>query len=67
MDNLKEFWLQYKGAIIGAGVAILILFTRLYELVIGIVLIVACMYLGNYVQQNKNNVKDRLKKLIDRM
>ena len=37
--NLKEFWNSYKGAIIGIVVAILILVTRLHELILAIVII----------------------------
>lgn len=66
MDSLKNFWNNYKGAIIGAIIALLILLTRLHELIIAIVLIVLGAIVGNYVQQNKTYVKDRLKNFIDR-
>ena len=67
MDNLKDFWSQYKGAIIGAIVAILILLTKLYDLIIGIILIAFGIFIGNYVQHNKYDVKEKLKRFIDRM
>lgn len=67
MDNMKQFWDQYKGAIIGALIAVLILCTQLYRLVIGIVLIAIGIFVGNYVQYNKYDVKERLKKIIDKM
>lgn len=67
MDNFKQFLGQYRGAIIGAVVAILILCTRLYTLIIGAVLIVICMYAGNYIQSNKNEVKEKIKKFIDKL
>lgn len=67
MDDIKQFWSQYKGAIIGAIVAILILCTRLFEVIIGIILIVICMYAGNYIQSNKYTVKEKLKKFIDKL
>ena len=67
MDDLKQFWSQYKGAVIGAIIAILILCTRLFEVIIGIILIVMCIYIGNYVQYNKHTVKEKLKRLIDKM
>ena len=63
MDDIKKFFRTYGGAIIGALIAILILCTRLYELIIWIVFI--C--LGNYVQHNKSEVKEKLKKFIDRL
>ena len=67
MESLKGFWNQYKGAIIGVIIAILILCTRLYELIIGIVLIVLGAFVGHYVQQNKAEVKEKLKNFIDRL
>ena len=66
MDSLKNFCNIYKGAIIGAIIALLILLTRLHELIIAIILIVLGAIVGNYVQQNKTYVKDRLKNFIDR-
>lgn len=67
MDNVKSFFNQYKGAIIGVIIAILILCTRLYKLIITIVLIYIGAVIGNYVQQNKSDVKEKLKKFIDRL
>ena len=55
------------GARIGIIVAILILCTRLYELSISIVLIVLGAFVGHYVQQNKSEVKEKLKNFIDRL
>ena len=66
MEGIKEFWDRYKGAIIGIIVAILIIATRLYELIICVILIVLGAIVGNYIQQNKQIVKDRLKNFIDR-
>ena len=48
-------------------IAILILCTRLYELIIWIVFICLGIYIGNYVQHNKTEVKDKLKNFIDRL
>lgn len=67
MDNVKNFFNQYKGAIIGVIIAILILCTRLYKLIIAIVLIYIGAVIGNYIQQNKSDVKEKLKKFIDRL
>ena len=66
MGNLKDFWNNYKGAIIGVIVAILVIMTKLYELIMAIILIILGAIAGNYIQQNKNYVKDRLKNFIDR-
>lgn len=67
MDDLKKFINQYKGAIIGVIIAIVLLATRLYDVIIGILIILAGAFVGNYVQQNKDDVKAKLKKFIDRM
>lgn len=67
MDDFKKFINQYKGAIIGVIVAIVLLATRLYDVIIGILIILAGAFVGNYVQQNKDDVKAKLKKFIDRM
>ena len=65
--NLKEIWNQYKGAIIGIIVGILILCTQLYKLIIGIILLVICAFVGNYIQHNKYDVKEKLKSWLDKM
>lgn len=67
MDGFKKFVSEYAGAIIGGIVAIVILCTRLYELMVGIILIAIGIFVGNYVQRNKYEVKEKLKNLIDRM
>ena len=67
MDSLKNFWNNYKGAIIGVIVAILILLTNLYKLCIAIILIGVGAFAGNYIQLNKDQVKEKLKKFIDKV
>ena len=67
MEEFKKFINQYKGAIIGVIVALLILCTRLYELIVAILLIIAGAIIGNYVQLNKDEVKEKLKRFIDRL
>lgn len=67
MDDFKKFINQYRGAIIGVIIAIVLLATRLYDVIIGILIILAGAFVGNYVQQNKDDVKAKLKKFIDRM
>ena len=67
MDDFKKFINQYKGAIIGIIIAIVLLATRLYDVIIGILLILAGAIIGNYVQQNKDDVKAKLKKFINKM
>ena len=67
MEDIKNFLSKYKGAIIGIIVAIIILATRLYEVIVGILLILAGAFVGNYIQQNKDEVKEKTKKFIDKM
>ena len=67
MDEIKNFFSKYRGAIIGIIVAILILCTRLYDLIVAVVLLILGAIVGNYVQQNKYDVKEKLKNFIDRL
>ena len=67
MEEFKKFIKQYRGAIIGIIVGILILITRLYDLILGAVVLILGAFIGNYVQQNKEDVKARLKGFIDKM
>lgn len=67
MDEIKKFLNQYKGAIFGIIIAVVILATRLYNVIVGILLILAGAIIGNYVQQNKEDVKAKIKKFIDKI
>lgn len=67
MDSFKKFVSEYRGAIIGGIIAFIILCTRLYELIVGIILVAIGIFIGNYVQRNKYDVKEKLKNFIDRM
>lgn len=67
MEEIKKFFKTYSGAIIGAIVAIIILCTHLYELIIWTLFICLGLYLGNYIQHNKFEVKEKLKNFIDRL
>ena len=67
MNGFKDFITQYRGAIIGVIIAILILVTRLHDLILAIVVLVLGAFIGNYVQQNKDFVKTKVKSFIDKM
>ncbi len=67
MQEIKDFLIKYRGAIIGAIIAVLILCTGFYKLIIGLILIGMGMYVGNYIQINKNDVKEKVKKFIDKL
>lgn len=67
MEEIKNFIKEYCGAIIGGLIAILVLCTQIYKLVIGIVLIAIGIFVGNYVQRNKYEVKEKIKNFVDKM
>lgn len=67
MDTVKNFFKQYGGALIGGIIAILILLTNLYKLFVAIILIFIGVFIGNYIQRNKYDVKEKLKNFIDRL
>ena len=67
MEEIKNFFIKYGGAIIGGVIAILILCTGFYKLMIGIILIGMGIYFGNYIQQNKDDVKEKVKTFIDKL
>ena len=66
MDDFKNFLYRYRGAIIGLIIAIILLALQIYKVIIGIIIIIGGMMVGNYIQQNKENVKERMKDFIDR-
>jgi len=67
MDSFKKFVTEYRGAIIGAIITMIALFTGLYKLIVGVLLVVVGIVVGNYIQQNKYDVKEKLKNFIDRI
>lgn len=67
MNNVREFVMKYSGALIGAAVSVLLLLTNLYKLIVAIILIAMGVFAGNYIQKNKFEVKEKLKKFIDRI
>ena len=65
-DEFKNFCMKYKGAILGALIAIILVFTGILDALIVIGIVVLGMILGNYVQRNKEIVKEKLKNFIDK-
>ncbi len=65
-SDFNSFIKNYGGAALGGLIALILCFTQIYRLLIGIVVILAGMYVGNYVQKNKSNVKEKLKEFIDK-
>ena len=67
MEDFKKFIGQYRGAIIGAILAIIILCTGLLRLAVAIAILCIGIFLGNYVQHNKYEVKQKLLDFINRL
>ena len=67
MKDIKEFLIRYSGAIIGGLVAIILLILKIYLILIWMLVIILGIFIGNYIQRNKEFVKDKLKFFIDRM
>ena len=67
MGDFKNFFYEYRGAIIGAIISIIVPFTGLLKLALAIIIIGAGIFLGNYVQHNKYEVKQKLLDFINRM
>jgi len=66
MNNFKDFVMEYRGAIIGAIVAMLVLIFQIHKFVIGCLIIIAGILVGNYIQRNKETVKEKIRKILDR-
>ena len=71
MDGFTAFCNKYGGAIIGLIIgiilAVLIVFTNFYKVILAIALIIGCVWLGSYVQANKESVKEKTKNFIDKL
>lgn len=67
MKDFENFLKKYRGAIIGGLVAIIALILNLHKILIWILIVVAGIVIGNYVQNNKEFVKDKLKSYIDKL
>ena len=66
MEKFKDFIVKYRGAIIGGIIAIVLLILKIYQILVGCLIIVAGVLICNYVQQNKEKVKDGIRRLVDR-
>ena len=67
MENFKNFLINFRGAIIGGLIAFVALLLNLHTVLMWILIIVAGILLGNYVQHNKEFVQDKLKSYIDKL
>lgn len=66
MEQFKEFFIRYRGAIIGGIIAIIALILKIHQILIGLLIIAAGILAGNYVQQNKEKVKDCIRRVVDK-
>ena len=67
MEDFKNFLINFRGAIIGGLSALIALLLNLHTVLLWVLIIVAGILLGNYVQHNKELVKDKLKSYIDKL
>lgn len=65
-NKVNRFVAHYGGATIGGIVALLLCLTGLYKFLFCVIVIVLGMFIGNYIQKNKIDVKEKLKEFIDR-
>ena len=67
MNDLKSFFHEYRGAIIGGVIGVIVLCTGLLKLALAVIVICTGIFLGNYVQHNKYEVKQKLLDFINRL
>lgn len=67
MEGFGNFFRKFGGALIGGVIALVLACTSLYRFMIAIIFVVFGAWLGNYIQKNKELVKEKLKNLIDKM
>ena len=67
MEKFLQFISEYRYPIIGFLIALLIIITGLYKLIIPIALIVCGIYFGLYFQKNKDELKEKIKNFVDKL
>ncbi|MBR3672990.1 MAG: DUF2273 domain-containing protein [Clostridia bacterium] len=67
MNENNSFLVKNLGAIIGIIIGLILACTRLYRVVIVIMAVAGGAYLGKYIQYNKEEAKDKMKKFIDKL
>ncbi len=66
MEQIKKFLMKYMGAIIGTIVAIIALVLQIHKFLIACIIIIAGALVGNYIQQNKDSIKDKIKRVVEK-
>ena len=67
MKDIKDFLIKYRGAIIGGIVAFIALLLNFHKVLIWILILIAGILIGNYIQNNKELVKNKIKTFIDKL
>ena len=67
MEKFLQFIIDNKYPIIGLVIAIVLIATGLYKLIIPIALIIFGIYGGIYFQKNREEVKEKIKNFIDKL
>lgn len=67
MEKFLQFVIDNKYPIIGFIIAVVLIATGLYNLIIPIALIIFGIYGGIYFQKNKEEVKEKIKNFIDKL
>ena len=67
MENIKDFIMKYRGAIVGGVIALIALLFNLHKVLIWLLIIIAGIVIGNYIQHNKEIVKEKIKSYIDKL
>ena len=66
MEKLGEFLGKYAGIIIGALVGIILIATKLTYWILNLIIIVCFAYLGKYIQENRTELKEKVKKIVEK-
>ena len=67
MEKILQFLKDYIYPIIGVIIAIVIIATGLYEVIVPIALIVLGIIGGLYFKKNKESIKEKIKSWIDKL
>ena len=65
-NKFNQVVAKYGGAIIGGLVALIICCTKAYKLLFYLLVIFIGVFIGNYLQKNRINVKERIKKFLNK-
>ena len=65
-NKLNRFVAHYGGTTIGGFIALILCLTGLYKVLFCLIIIFVGMFIGNYIQKNKIDVKEKLKSFIDK-